>query len=687
MTSKVSQGVSAGKPIRKRNLWHAVNPLRLLLFGRPIPTERQEHQKLPKIVALPVFASDPISSVAYATQQIILVLGAAGLWTLQHRATYTTLTLAITAGIVLLSVVVVTSYWQTIFAYPSGGGSYIVSKDNLGETAGLVAGAALLIDYVLTVSVSIASGVQNLLSTPVMAKFASSQVAFCVLFIALLTFANLRGLKESGTLFAFPTYFFVFMATLMVILGTFGPTFGWHIHADTVNQAVPPFAQAESRNLAGFALVLIVLKAFASGCVAMTGTEAVSNGIPAFRKPESRNAAITLVIMACILGFLFLGISWIATQLHVVYWEHGKQSAMPVIDQLSGSIFGKTGGTLRVTLYYCMQFSTTALLVLAANTSYADFPRLASIMAHDRFLPRQLMNRADKLVFANGIILLGIFATCLIFMFHGSVDKLIPLYAVGVFTAFTLSQVGMVRHWLKERGKGWQTKALINGVGATFTGTVLTIIAAEKGPEGAWVVIVVAAILFALFKAIARHYEYVRGRLSPTESAGAWLPESNLMLVLVPSVHQGVIHALKYAQSMSADVIAIHVEVNPDDTPKLRADWQKFIAEDIPLLILPSPYRSLIGPLMAYLDSVREVHPTHMVTMVVPEFVSDKWWHSLLHNANGLLVKFYLLSRRNVVVANVRYFLERDSEPSDRYATEHDVAALPVPTTSTQSPD
>src|SRR5258708_32843323 len=276
-----------------------------------------------------------------------------------------------------------------------------------------------------------------------MGRFEHAQVGFCLLFIALLTLANLRGLKESGTIFAFPTYFFVFMAGLMIILGTFGPMFGWEIHGETVNQVIPPEAMEKATGFAGFALVFLVLKGFASGCVAMTGTEAVSNGIPAFRKPESRNAAITLVVMACILGFVFLGTSWIATRLHVVYWEHGKQSALPVIDQLSGAIFGKTGTPLRVVLYYCMQFSTTVLLVLAANTSYADFPRLSSIMARDRYLPRQLANRADKLVFANGIVIVGVFAAVLVLMFHGSVVKLLPLYAVGGFSAFTLLPSGM----------------------------------------------------------------------------------------------------------------------------------------------------------------------------------------------------------------------------------------------------
>jgi amino acid transporter len=638
-----------GKTPQRRGI-HAVNPFRKLLFGRPVASEHQEHTKLPKILALPVVASDALSSVAYATQQILLALGAAGLWTLQHKETYTNLTLGITAAIVFLLVVVATSYWQTIFAYPSGGGSYIVSKDNLGTTAGLIAGGALLIDYVLTVAVSIAAGVQNLLSTPVMAHFQHDIVPFCVIFVLILTFANMRGLKESGSLFAIPTYSFVIMAVVMIVLGIFGHT----TPIPQSEQVIPKEAYNPAGALFGLALVGLVLRGFANGCSAMTGVEAVSNGIPAFRKPESRNAALTLLAMAAILGTIFLGISWLAVKLHVVYWEHGTHTATPVIDQISSSIFGKGQP-----LYYVMQFATTLILVLAANTSYADFPRLASIMARDGFLPRQLSNLGDKLVYSNGIVLLGLFSILLVVGFKGKVDDLIPLYAVGVFTAFTLSQGGMVKHWKKERGKGWVTKALINGFGSFCTGIVLLDIIYEKGPEGAWVVIVLVAVLVYMFTVINKHYRQIRQALSmegyvPQKSASA-----NTVLVLVPRLNRGVMQAIEYGSDLGADVRGVHIESDTSSTQELAQQWEKWVG-DMPLVVLPSPYRSVVGPLLAYLDEVERERPDTNITVVVPEAVTGKWWHSLLHANYGALIKLYLLNRRNVVVANVRYFIDPD---------------------------
>src|SRR5581483_8895402 len=377
--------------------------LRRILLGKPVASEHLAHTFLPKRLALPVFASDAISSVAYATQQIILALGAAGLWIAEQRGAYTHYTLLLSGLIVTLLAIVIVSYWQTIFAYPSGGGSYIVSKDNLGTMPGLIAAAALLIDYVLTVSVSIASGVQNLASIPIVERYHLDHhlVAWCLLFIALLTLANLRGLKESGAMFAFFTYGFVLMCYVMIALGLIGPLFGWTFHPEYVNQTWPGSADAARHAATTFGIV-VLLRAFANGCSAMTGTEAVSNGIPAFREPKSRNAALTLVAMGVILGTVFLGISWLAMNLHVVYWEEHGQTANAVIDQISGAVFGKTGKW--AFLYLTTQFFTAAILVLAANTSYADFPRLASILARDRFLPKQLANLGDKLVFNNGIL-------------------------------------------------------------------------------------------------------------------------------------------------------------------------------------------------------------------------------------------------------------------------------------------
>jgi len=612
---------------------------------------------LPKVIALPVFASDAISSSVYASQQILLVLGAAGLWSLTHAETYGRLTLTVTIAIAALLAIVVASYWQTIQAYPNGGGSYIVTTENLGRGAGMVAGAALLTDYVLTVAVSIAAGVQNLLATPLLMGLAPHTVAVCVFFIAALTYANLRGLKESGKLFAVPSYFFVLMALIMLTLGAIGPSIGWGVHRETVNQTIPDFARRPPVDLAGLGMFFLLLKAFANGCAALTGTEAISDTVPAFQEPRSRNAGITLVWMAALLTTLFLGVSYLSAKFHVVYWEAGLRRAMPVIDQLSGAVFGKEGHWFRVGLYYAMQFSTACILVLAANTSFAGFPTLASIMSRDRILPRQLANRGDKLVYSNGIVVLGLCAAGLVAAFHGSVEGLIPLYAIGVFTAFTLSQFGMVKHWRAERGQRWRIKAAINALGSCTTGVVLVVIAVEKAPDGAWIVLVVGASLVLLFRGILRHYDRCRRDLSIANWRPDTKPTTNTVLLLLPSLHRGVFPALRYARTLSADCRAIHVEDNPDDTPRLVREWERYVGEEIPLVILPSPYRSLIGPLVTYLQEVRREREDHMVTVVVPELSPGKWYHAALHNANGFLVKYYLGHLPGVVVSNFRYHL------------------------------
>ena len=648
--------------------------LRRALFGNPIASEHSEHTLLPKFLALPVFASDAISSVAYATQQIVLALGAAGLYAATQGGEYTHYTMLITGLIVALLAVVVISYWQTIFGYPSGGGSYIVSKDNLGTMPGLIAAAALLIDYVLTVSVSIAGGVQNLGGIPLPDSLKwlhfDHLVTWCLLFIALLTFANLRGLKESGAMFAIFTYGFVVMCYVMIAVGIFGPMFGW-IHLDAsnpnvaayVNQSWGPVKAAET-----FGLV-VLLRAFAQGCSAMTGTEAVSNGIPAFKEPKSRNAAVTLVWMGLILGSIFLGISFLATKLHVVYWEHAGHTAPAVIDQISGAIFGKTGKW--AVGYYLTQFFTAAILVLAANTSYADFPRLASILARDRFMPKQLSSLGDKLVFNNGVIILGLLAALLIVAKNGSVDALIPLYAVGVFTAFTLSQCGMVRHWFKLKNPGWQVKATINGLGALATFLVLVDIAVEKFLDGAWMVILLVAILVMIFRKIHRHYLDMAQQLKMAHYHPPTTPFKNTVLVLIPTLHRGVMPALEYARSLSPDCRAIHIETDPEKTPQLKERWEHW-AEDVPLIVLNSPYRALINPVMKYLDAVQTERRNHLVTVVVPEFVPTRWWQGLLHGQSGLRLKLALLGRKDVIVANVRYYLQdlTGPPPEDALAEE-----------------
>lgn len=641
---------------------------RRLIFGNPISSHHSEHTLLSKMLALPVFASDAISSVAYATQQIILALGAAGLYTAAHRGEYTHYTLGITGLIVALLVIVVLSYWQTIFGYPSGGGSYIVSKDNLGVIPGLVAAAALLIDYVLTVSVSIASGVQNLGGIPLPKSLHwlhfDHLVIWCLLFIALLTFANLRGLKESGALFAIFTYGFVVMCYVMIAVGLFGPLFGWRPHTEYINQVWGASQAGETLGL------VVLLRAFANGCSAMTGTEAVSNGIPAFQQPKSKNAALTLIAMGIILGTIFLGVSWLAMHLHVVYWEDGGKTANAVIDQISGAVFGKSGSW--AIGYYLTQFFTAAILVLAANTSYADFPRLSSILARDRFLPKQFANLGDKLVFNNGILVLGILAALLIWAKNGSVDALIPLYAIGVFLAFTLSQSGMVRHWyhLRETEKGWQIKAVINGVGALATFAVLLDIAYEKFKEGAWVVMVLIVILVFVFRKIYYHYSEVAEELKMAHYTAPDDTFRNTVLVLVPSLHRGIMPALEYARSLSPDCRAVHISTDHEKITLLKERWERW-GKDVPLVILDSPFREFITPIMRYLDAVQKERSNHIVTVVVPEYVPTRWWHSLLHGQSGLRLKLALLDRRDVVVANVRYYLhEQKSLPPDALAEE-----------------
>lgn len=653
--------------------------LRRLVIGNPISTEHAEHTLLPKILALPVFASDAISSVAYATQQIILALGAAGLYLKEFQLAYTQDTLLISGLIITLLAVVVISYWQTIFGYPSGGGSYIVSKDNLGVVPGLIAAAALLIDYILTVSVSIAGGVQNLKDVPLptwLPLHFEQLVPWCLVFIALLTLANLRGLKESGSLFAIPTYTFVIMCYVMIAVGLIAPIFHWGLHTEYVNQLWEGKAERAIGNVG----IIVLLRAFANGCSAMTGTEAVSNGIPAFQEPKSRNAAYTLLWMGIILGSLFIGISWLAMNLHVVYWEHpGKYenvTAHAVIDQLSGAVFGKTGKF--AFFYYVTQIATAAILVLAANTSFADFPRLASILARDRFMPKQLTNLGDKLVFNNGIFMLGIFAALLIIVKKGSVDALIPLYALGVFTAFTLSQSGMVVHWwkLKDEDKAWQRKAVINGVGAAATFVVLLDIAYEKFTEGAWIVIVLIVLLVFLFMGIHRHYASVAQQLKMSNYASPKTPFKNTVLVLVPALHRGVMPALEYARSLSEDCRAVYIETDEEKTKLLKTRWEEWAIE-IPLVILNSPYRSLITPIMQYLDAVQVEKRNHLVTVVVPEYVPIHWWDYLLHGNSGTLIKLALLARKDVVVANVRYYLQEPDAPPPSDALSEEMETHP----------
>jgi amino acid transporter len=628
--------------------------LRWLIFGQPLRTQQYEETRLGKILALPVFCSDAISSVAYGGQQILLTLAMAGLWLPQYAAIYGQHTMTISWMIVIVLALVAVSYRQTIFAYPGGGGSYIVTKDNLGTWPGLLAAAALLIDYVLCVAVSVASGVQNLRDVPLLASLDISHhmVLYCIGAIVLMTWLNLRGLREPGVLFAVPVYVFIAMCYVMIVIGLGAEHFGWVLHPEYANQLVPPGAGIGVATSA-FSIA-VLLRAFATGCSALTGVEAVSNGIPAFEAPQSKNAATTLVWMATILGTIFIGISALAVKLHIVYWEGHGTSAAAVIDQISGTVFGKQG--IGSAFYNLMQFSTALILLVAAQTSYADFPRVASILARDGFMPRQLRHLGDRLAFDNGIIILGILSTLFIIAKKGSVDLLIPFFTIGVFQAFTLSQSGMVWRWIKERQQGWLFRATLNGLGALATFIVFLDIVAEKFLDGAWFVVILIILLLLMFKKISAHYAAFEKGLALTGPACGIQPKDNMVIVLVQAIHVSTLSSLAYARSISNDVQAVYVDFENEPVSVFKQHWESFFP-DVPLVVLPSPYRSLIDPIIKYLDELRRDMPDRVLTVIVGEYSSSKWWHSLLHGHTGFLLKLALLTRPDVVVTNVRYCL------------------------------
>jgi amino acid transporter len=616
--------------------------VRRLLFGSSLPTAEEAHQRLTKVKALAVFSSDALSSVAYATEEILLVLVVAGSAALG-------VSLPIALVIAGLLAIVATSYYQTIHGYPSGGGAYIVAYDNLGVWPGLTAAAALLIDYVLTVAVSITAGIAAITSAfPALLPF---RVELCLLAIAFITWANLRGVRESGTLFAIPTYGFVFIFLVLILTGLV------RLITGTLSLVPAQTIPVVGRGAQALTLFLI-LRAFASGCTALTGIEAISNGIPAFQKPEADNAGKTLIAMAALLATMFLGITFLARSLGVVPLED-----QTVVSQIGRQVFG------RGLLYLALQAATALILVLAANTSFADFPRLSAILARARYLPRQLTNLGDRLVFANGILALALLASSLVVIFGGQTHRLIPLYAVGVFLSFTLSQTGMVRHWHKEGGRGWQWKAAVNGLGAVATGVVLLVIVASKFIHGAWIVILLIPIFVWMFRTIKRHYVTLAEQLSleglePEEWVGTASHKTYKVVVPVSGMHRGTLAALRFARSLSKDVTAVIVDVVPQFTASVREKWPTW-GHDVPLVVLESPYRSTIGPLLTYLDEVDKRESERGLTAIVlPEFVPARWWHHLLHNQTALLLKTVLTYRRGQtdkdrVIVDVPYHLQR----------------------------
>ena len=599
--------------------------LKRLFVGTPLPTAQQRHERLGKTTALAVFASDALSSVAYATEEILLVLILAGSVALSYS-------LPIAVAIAVLIAIVVSSYRQTIHAYPQGGGAYIVSKDNLGTCAGLVAGAALLIDYVLTVAVSVAAGVAAVTSAvPVLFRY---RVWLCVAAVVVVAVANLRGIRESGNLVAAPTYLFIGSLGVLLVYGGLGAIF------DFIPEA--PYPQ-HPPGLEGVGLFLI-LRAFSSGCTALTGVEAVSDGVPAFKRPEAQNARVVLTWLGAILITLFLGIT-------VLTYDFGilPRPEETVISQVARHVFGRSA------FYYVIQAGTMLILLLAANTSFADFPRLSFFLARDRFIPRQFAAQGDRLVFSNGIVILAGLATLLLVVFGGDTHALIPLYAVGVFLSFTLSQASMVRRWLRLREEGWRWRSWFNGLGALVTGLVMLTIAATKFTHGAWIVVFLIPTLVVMFLGVHRHYEKVAEQLS-LEGFAPPPPMTTTVLVLVGDLHRGVIKAIQYAQALSPNAKAVFVETDPERTRKLEEKWRK-MGMGVPLIVLASPYRSLLGPLLEYIDHL-QTDENHVVTIVLPEFIPARWWQLGLHNQTALLIKGAMLFRKNVIVTDVPFHLK-----------------------------
>ena len=600
-----------------------------LLLGAPMPLAQARHERLNKTVALAVFASDPLSSVAYATEEILLVLTLGG-------AAALSFSLPVALGIAALLAVVVVSYRQTVAAYPQGGGAYLVAKDNIGQYPALVAAAALLVDYVLTVSVSVVAGIAAL--TSAVTWLHPYRIVLSVLAVIAIAIGNLRGVRESGRLFAAPTYFFVTSILITVGFGFVGAKFDWLPEAPY--QPHPP-------GLEGLGLFLL-LRSYAAGCTALTGVEAVSNGVQALKPPEGRNAQAVMTALGIIAIVMFLGITYLAYDFGII--PGGDET---VVSKIAHRVWGNGAG------YYLVQASTLLILVLAANTSYADFPRLSSILARDRFVPRQFANQGDRLVFSNGILILSGFAILLIVVFQGDTHALLPLYAIGVFISFTLSQGGMVLRWLRLREKGWHWRVWVNGVGALVTGIVLLTLTVTKFVEGAWIVVVVIPILVATFVIMHRHYAEVAHELSLEGYDGP--PKfQHTVLVLIGDVHRGVVRAVQYARTLAptAVVRAVYVETDPARTSRLEERWGKW-GLGVPLIVLTSPYRSLLRPLLDYLDQIQSRGEDQMVTIVLPEFLPRHWWQHVLHNQTALLVKGALLFRKNTVVADVPYLLKR----------------------------
>jgi amino acid transporter len=599
---------------------------RRLLFGRPLASDEELEERLPKIKALSTFSSDNLSSVAYATELIMFTLVAAGssaFW----------LVMPISVLIVTIFVIIVISYRQTIRAYPNGGGSYIVARENLGTGPALVAAAALLTDYVLTVSVSVAAGVLAITSAfPSLEPLRVPLGVAAILFVMLI---NLRGMRESGTVFAAPTYIFLVSTLGLIGLGLLQTILGSPPHVTGVTPAV---IAPESLG------ALLLMRAFADGCSAITGVEAVSNGVPAFKPPEWRNARTTLTVMGALVATMFLGLSYLAGVAGATPSDHES-----IVSQVGRAVFG-TGP-----IYYVLQLATTGLLILAANTSFADFPRLSSILARDGYMPTRFAFRGERLAFSAGIVVLALIAIAVLVAFGGLVTALIPLYAIGVFTSVTLSQAGMVRHWLRDRAPGWRRSAIINGVGAVATGIVTLIFAVAKFALGAWLIIVVIPVLVAAMVFV--HHQYERRRIEVhvrPETVIGPPTRRQRVIIPVPEVTRDVVQAVKFGRTMSSDVTAVHVTDDLDRGEELRARFMRQVP-GTGFVIVESPFRQLVQPLIRYLEDVAERSAGEMVVVLLPEYVPRRWWERLLYNENAHRIRDALLGRANILVADVPF--------------------------------
>ena len=601
--------------------------LKRWLVGDPLKSTQARHERLSKTLALAIFSSNAISSVAYASEEILLVLVLAGTAAIAWS-------IPISLAILFLVVVLTISYRQIIYEYPEGGGAYIVARNNLGELPALTAAAALMIDYVLTVAVSVAAGIAALTSAvPGLFEHREALGLVAIIFIIIM---NLRGVRESGKFFAIPTYFAIGALGVMVVVGSVQALFGQAV-------SVSPGSQTAVEELTLF----LILRSFAAGCSAVTGMEVISNGVKAFRRPESQNASTTMIHMSLILAALFMGISFLADHYGVL-----PKTDETIISQLARLTFG-TGA-----LYYALQIGTMLLLVLAANSAFAGFPHLSSILARDGYMPHQMATFGDRLVFSNGIVILGVFACFLLILFHGDTHALIPLYAVGVFISFTLSQTGMVRRWLTKKGPHWRKNLIVNGAGAVTTGIATIILATTKFTQGAWIVFLLILILIWMFRSIRSHYKAVSEQIALTRDHRPPIPRRNIVIIPISAVDQAVVRAVDYARSRAGEIRAVLVDVDPESTARIQTQWAQWGC-GVQLIVVPCPFRSVLRSLLDHIEELLQKNQDYWVTVVIPEILPARWWQNILHNQRALGLKAALLFKDRVILTDVPFNLKR----------------------------